>query len=183
MNKPQIIKLLNENLTPKYDLARDHAIFFLIGKANEYTAYKNTLDTEDQTINYKENPIWRSAYIGLYGYYDKKTKKQIQGTIYNGVPNNYQRFLHISEDLIIKELKRMYRMILIKLCESIYQDIKKLKCKDIVLGYSEHDINFILTLDGKKRSYTINTITAGGGYVQIIHNRTLKKLHTKVVGY
>lgn len=193
MTKTEMKRIIKEDITPRYEASRDSVISFVTAKAEEYRALKEEMRNTDQSIRVpmkfndgeeymgkEENPRWRELYTSLYGYYDKEAKKQRQGTIYDGVAKQYQEMMHTTDKEIVKHYTAKYKAIIKELIEAICEEIKQHSPKSIEAGRSEHDINFLLTMkDGSKRSYTINTIIAGG-YVQVIHNRTLRKLHKGV---
>jgi len=168
MTKTEIIKILKDDLTPKFKIVRDNKINYLLKKSQKYRELKIELKNTSQKIeNFKENPKWRELYNKLYGYYDRKINKQIQGSFFNGLNQKHQKMILKSNEEIKEYYEKEYTKSLNNLLNNIYEEIKKYNQKNIEIGNSEH-------------SYTINTIIASGN-VQIIHNRTLRKLHKGIV--
>jgi len=182
MKALEIRTIIKNDLTPRYEIARDSVVAYVTKEAHKLQALRKEFSSLSQMENGKECKRWRELYIGFYGYYDKEAKKQVDGTFYNGIAKKYRGVIaSYTDKAIIKHYTKEYKDLLKDLVEAIYTDIKGLKAKDIKIGQSEHDINFTLTFkDDKKRSYTINTIVAGG-FIQVIHNRTLKTLHKGVI--
>lgn len=183
MTKLQAKALIKENLTPKFENARNSAIHFCIRDRDTIMNSRAKLkELDSNSSEYKE------LYTFLHGYFDKETKKQVKGFILNLNKTNFKLIMDrvysskptITDKEIQSFYKKEYNLILKNVVDGIYEDIKKVKPTNIELGLSEHDINLILTIAKEKRSYTINTIVAGGE-IQCLHNRVLKKLHNKIV--
>ena len=187
MNKSTAKKIIMNILTPKYELARDSAIEWCIKDRDIIINTREIL--AELRCKDKSNSIeYQELYSYLYGYYDKLNRKQVKGFISNLNKNNFKLIMDrvyskkkmITDREIVSFYKKEYNRILKDVTNSIYDEIKSLDPKNIELGLSKHDINFILTFADRKRSYTINTIVAGGE-IQCIHNRVLKNLHKGVV--
>ncbi len=181
LTKPQAKKFIREDLTPRYEIARDSAIKYVSMKAVEYRALRLELNDTEQSSKGVENPRWRELYSELFEIYNKETKRMESGLFYRDIPKKYQGLVGSSDKTITKLLTEDYKKMITNVVEAVYSDIKEFNPKSIEAGRSEHDINFTLgSKDGKKQSYTINTIVAGG-FIQVIHNRTLRKLHNGIV--
>jgi hypothetical protein len=185
----QIKKIIKNSISPKYEMARDNVISFNETLANEYREVKRESkkrikvpfgsDGYEMFVNEARNTNRR-----LYGNYDKKTKDGEKG-LYDRLQDAKIYTLVYSKNYTNAQLKRhtinRFKEVIKETVESISNEIKKLDTKDIREGISEHDINFIITnKDLKEQSYTINTIVSGGD-IQVMHYRTLKKLHKGIV--
>lgn len=136
-------------------------------------------DIETIEMKMKELFIQRSVVSEkLNGKYDEKIRKSIGGLV--NVLNVFDYKIvseKLSDDEIKMKMKNYYEQLLIETSESLTSKIEGYNPTNIILGSSEHDINFILSFENSHdRSFTINTIVAGG-IVQTIHRRTLTNLH------
>ena len=176
-------KTIKEILAPQYKRACKSAIEFCIRERDIIVKKREYL----KTIN-SEGDEFKKIYRFLYGHYDKQTKKQVKGFIDNLPKKNFKLIMdsiHTNKPMITdKQVKsfytKEYKQMLKIAVEGLYNEIKGYKPTSIELGNSDHDINFILSIKGTKKSFTINTIVAGGD-IQCLHTRVLKKLHKSIV--
>lgn len=181
MNKSEAKRIIKDDLTPRYERARDSVIEYVTGKAVEYRALRMKMNDLERIADGREGKEWRKTYIALYGFYNKIEKRQEIGTFYSDIPKKYAGILASTDAKIKAHYTKEYKDLISNVTEAVYNDIKAFKPVAIEVGISNHDMHFILTSKGgKEQSYTINTIVAGG-YIQVIHNRTLRKLHKGVV--
>lgn len=179
MKLNKIRNILEKDLRPKYEKSRDSVIVFVETKAKEYLKLLSKASGDIENIE------GRKIYDFIFESYNKETKKIEKGKFFDGLSKEHIKLIEDSrygEDFkkIAPKITIKYEKNLNNLLDGLVNEIKKYNPKNLELGLSEHDFNFILELDNCKRSFTINTIIASGE-IQCIHYRTLKKLHKGVV--
>jgi len=200
MKTLKIRKALEDDLRPKYEESRDSNIDFTLSLLKELQDKKFQLDETIKRIKKdkrefesnskeEENEIQElrvSIYGEFIGYSNPYNPKYN-----NGYDNGFKQSLSKEHQTLLfdkrakeKDIKEYYTKKFEKTINDtldyLLTEIEKLNPISIKLGYSEYDFNFILDINNKQRSFTINTIIAGGN-IQCIHYRTLKRLHKGVV--
>ena len=172
LTKPQTKKLIKESLTPKYNEGRDAKIAYLVElKAKIKKAHSDIREVRQSLhkgeITQDEAKEQINSHRGIYSVASQKDL---------GTASDY------SDTQIKERTTKAFNESLLALIEKIYSEIKTLSPKAITLiEVSDYDIELLLTLKDGNRSYTINTIVAGGYNIQCLHYRTTYKLHKGVI--
>ena len=179
MKLSEIRNILEQDLRPKYEQSRDTVIFFVETKAKEYLELLSKASGDIKNIE------GRKIYDFIFDSYNEEIRRKEKGAFFDGLSKEHIKLIEDSrygEDFkkIAPKITNKYEKALNSLLDDLVNEIKKHNPKNLELGFSEHDFNFILELDNCKRSFTINTIIASGD-VQCVHYRTLRKLHKGVV--
>ena len=172
LTKLQTKKLIKESLTLKYNKARDAKISYLIDlKAKIKKAHSDMREVRQSLHRGEINQDEAKEQINsLRSIYSVASQKDL------GTASDY------SDTQIKERITKEFNESLSALIEKIYSEIKTLSPKAITLiEASDYDIELLLTLKDGNRSYTINTIVAGGHNIQCLHYRTSYKLHKGVL--
>lgn len=173
----QIEKNLLDNLQPKWEEMRDSRIAYNLTLKTNYDDARKEYRSLTNEVAKKEQ------YKKIFGFFNKETKKQEGGIIHSWSKKEYT-LIHerkATDEEIRAFFTKEYAKSLKSTVDSITKQIAKYNPIAIEEGCSEHDFNFVLTMeDNTKKSYTINTILASGD-VQVLHYRVLKKLHKSIV--
>ena len=177
------LNMLSKEVT-NYSKERNSLYQEIFADESKDATNKPKIDELDKTIESIETQIRtlisERAIISeeLNGKYDQKTKKS-EGGLVNSLNTFDYKIVSakLSDSIIQVKMKNYYEQLLIETSESLTSKIDGYKPTNISLGSSEHDMNFILSFENNKdRSFTINTIIAGG-VIQTVHRRTLTNLH------
>jgi len=168
---------ISEILKPYFDKARDRQVTYM---KKELLAYKDLIvKLRAEPDEEAKKPIYRS----IFGYYDTELKKTVgaiaqkfkgkDSRIFDSAKNGTE----LDEEALFKEYDSLYTKKLDDTVKSIWKSVEEYSPSNIELAEGiTHDLGFHLTLPDGVRTYTINTIIAGGD-VQSVHLRTLTKLH------
>ena len=172
LTKLQTKKLIKESLTPKYNEGRDAKITYLIElKAKIKKAHSDMREVRQSLYKGEINQDEANEqFNSLRSIYSVASQKDL------GTASDY------NEAQIKERTTKAFNESLSALIEKIYSEIKTLSPKSITLiEASDYDIELLLTLKDGNKSYTINTVVAGGYNVQCLHYRTMYKLHKGVI--
>ncbi len=196
MKLNEIRKDLEKDLRPKYEKSRDSNIDYTISLLGELETLKNKFDEANKRIRESKSQFemlseaeqeeLNNLRVAVYGEYVGYSR--LNPKYNNGYDNGFKQKLSKEHQVLLfdrrakeKEIKDFYtkkfEKIINDTLDYLVSEIEKLNPLSIKRGFSEHDFNFIIN---KKRSFTIDTIIAGGA-IQCIHYRTLKKLHKGIV--
>jgi len=183
LKKLEAKRIIFASLEPKYQRACKSAIEFCIKNRDLiYDKRKRLTELDRDSEEFKE------IYKFLYGHFDKQSKKQVKGFIAKLNSDDYDLITKnmfsgkkmVTDAFIESSYNKIYKEKLKCIVEDIYKEIKEYKPSSIEVGSSEHDFNFILTIKKEKKSFTINTVLAGGD-IQCLHLRVLRRLHNSIV--
>lgn len=190
MTQVQAKKIIEDDLTPRYERARDSRIDYTIKLANQYHETKAALQALFKNpknkfgMSEQDKPVVKALSLKMNGKLTNAEKGIREGGLVHKMTSEEYKII-VDKELTDKQIKALFTVefkeILKTLIEAICEDIKKFNPKEIETRHSEHDINFTLTnKEGKHQSYTINTIVDEED-IQAINNRTLRKLHNKII--
>lgn len=190
MTKVEAKKIIEDDLTPRYERARDSRIDYIIKLANEYHETKAALQALFKNpknkfgMSEQDKPVVKALSLKMNGKLIDPGKGIRGGGLVHKMTSEEYKII-VDQELTNKQIKAFFtaecKEILKTLVEAICEDIEKFNPKDIESGQSEHDINFTLTTkEDKRQSYTVNT-TLAEEHSQVIENRTLRKLHHKII--
>lgn len=191
MKIEEIKEIIDLDLRPKYEKSRDSFISYTITKMkinNEFLNKKQTLieqygyQSENRWyVEHENSSKYQEELVKLASeYFGEMTENGRNGGLFGNVSNEVYKIVKdkkFTEPQIVEYYTVKFEKQLNDLEDKICAKIASLKPNTVEIGRSEHDFNFIID---DKRNFTINTIITGGD-VQCIHNRTLIKLHNKVV--
>ena len=180
MTKTTILKQIEIFLKPIYDESCEREIEYFSNKNAEYKELREKLNGLRPEIGQESSSEYKELYIYLFGRYNKETRRQEVGGVFSGIPKSKHDYLTLDIEKVKHKITKQYNDSLKSMLEKITTMIEKENPSKIEEGHSGHDFSFILTVNGVRRSFTINTIIAEG-FVQTAHLRTLVKLHKGVV--
>ena len=190
MTQEQAKKIIEDDLTPRYERARDSRIDYTIKLANQYHETKAALQALFKNpknkfgMSEQDKPVVMALSLKMNGKLTDAEKGTREGGLVQQMTSEEYKII-VDKELTDKQIKEFFTLefkkILNTLIEAICEDIKKFNPKNIEARHSEYDVNFTITnKENKPQSYTIKTIVHEI-HTEVIHYRTLNKLHHKVI--